>query len=225
MIKETNAVAYRQNLGEKISQVQFSRDSNVINKDGRDFAVLIHAKLFESIRRMQERFYELDARPSVPGPLAVLSAGVAMLVWTWGTWLDVRVDFGGEVYVAWRIAEGDVGYRDVAYFTGLYLRDPGDALHSWVSQLMAPDLGSLPPCLLVTAQCDLLRDEGAALAGAIAAAGVKVDYRCFAGLPHAFVGLGAVPIARRAIDDITAALAKLLEPVKSTITSSADALP
>lgn len=62
MIKETNAVAFRQNLGEMISQVQFRRDSIVINKDGRAVAVLIDAKLFERIRRMQERFDELAAR-------------------------------------------------------------------------------------------------------------------------------------------------------------------
>ena len=42
----------------------------------------------------------------------------AMLVWTWGTWPDAIVDFGGELYVPWRLAEGDVLYRDVAYFTG-----------------------------------------------------------------------------------------------------------
>ena len=77
----------------------------------------------------------------------------------------------------------------------------------------------------MTAECDLLRDEGAAMADAIAAAGVKVDYRCFAGLPHAFVAISAVPIARRAFDDLTAALAKLLEPAKSTVTSPAEALP
>ena len=112
--------------------------------------------------------------------------------------------------------------RAVVYFRGLYLRNSGDALHPWVSPLLAPDLGLLPPCLLVTAQCDLLRDEGAALAGAIAAAGVKVDYRCFAGLPHAFVGLGAVPIARRAIDDLTDALARLLESTNSTAMSPLD---
>ena len=62
MITETNAVAFRQNLGEMINQVQFRRDSIVINKDGRAVAVLIDAKLFERIRRMQERFDALAAR-------------------------------------------------------------------------------------------------------------------------------------------------------------------
>ena len=62
MITETSAVAFRQNLGEMISQVQFRRDSIVINKDGRPVAVLIDAKLFERIRRMQERFDALAAR-------------------------------------------------------------------------------------------------------------------------------------------------------------------
>ena len=62
MITETSAVAFRQNLGEMISQVQFRRDSIVINKDGRAVAVLIDAKLFERIRRMQERFDALAAR-------------------------------------------------------------------------------------------------------------------------------------------------------------------
>jgi prevent-host-death family protein len=62
MITETSAVAFRQNLGEMISQVQFRRDSIVINKDGRAVAALIDAKLFERIRRMQERFDALAAR-------------------------------------------------------------------------------------------------------------------------------------------------------------------
>ena len=61
MITETNAVAFRQNLGEMISQVQFRKDSIVITKDGRPVAALIDAKTFERIRRMQERFDALSA--------------------------------------------------------------------------------------------------------------------------------------------------------------------
>ena len=62
MITETNAVAFRQNLGEMISQVQYRKDAIVINKDGRAVAALINARLFERIRRMQERFDALSAR-------------------------------------------------------------------------------------------------------------------------------------------------------------------
>lgn len=64
MITETNAVLFRQNLGEMISQVQYRKDSIVINKDGRAVAALIDARLFERIRRMQERFDALSVRLS-----------------------------------------------------------------------------------------------------------------------------------------------------------------
>lgn len=62
MVTETSAVAFRQNLGEMINQVQFRKDSIVITKDGRPVAALIDAKLFERIRRMQERFEALSSR-------------------------------------------------------------------------------------------------------------------------------------------------------------------
>jgi 4-amino-4-deoxy-L-arabinose transferase-like glycosyltransferase len=41
-----------------------------------------------------------------------------MLAWTWRTWPDVIVDFGRELYVPWRLAAGQVLYRDIAYFNG-----------------------------------------------------------------------------------------------------------
>ena len=52
------------------------------------------------------------------GPLTIALAGAAMLAWTWGTWPNVLVDFGRELYVPWRLTEGEVLYRDIAYFTG-----------------------------------------------------------------------------------------------------------
>jgi hypothetical protein len=52
------------------------------------------------------------------GPAVVAVAGVAMLAWTWGTWPDVLVDFGRELYVAWQLAEGRRLYADLAYFNG-----------------------------------------------------------------------------------------------------------
>jgi prevent-host-death family protein len=62
MITQTNAVNFRQNLGEMLNQVQYRHDSIVINKDGKPVAALIDARLFERIRRMQGRFDSLCQR-------------------------------------------------------------------------------------------------------------------------------------------------------------------
>ena len=62
MITETNAVNFRQNLGEMLNQVQYRHDSVIINKDGKPVAALVDAKLFGRIRRMQERFDSLCRR-------------------------------------------------------------------------------------------------------------------------------------------------------------------
>jgi prevent-host-death family protein len=62
MITQTSAVSFRQNLGEMLNQVQYRRDSVVINKDGKPVAALVDARLFERIRRMQGRFDALCQR-------------------------------------------------------------------------------------------------------------------------------------------------------------------
>jgi hypothetical protein len=60
-------------------------------------------------------------RKSLPGwvdGLLILAVGLAMSIWSWGTWPDVLIDFGRELYVPWRITEGDALYRDLSYFNG-----------------------------------------------------------------------------------------------------------
>ena len=56
--------------------------------------------------------------PVALGWLAIGALGLAMLAWSWGTWPNPYVDFGRELYVPWRLAEGDVLYRDIAWFNG-----------------------------------------------------------------------------------------------------------
>jgi prevent-host-death family protein len=62
MIFEVSAVKLRQNLGEMLNQVQYRKDSIVINKDGKPVAALVDAELFARIRQNQERFDELSRR-------------------------------------------------------------------------------------------------------------------------------------------------------------------
>ena len=76
VITETSAVTFRQNLGEMLNRVQYRRDSVIINKDGKPVAALVDARLFERIRRMQDRFDALCQRieagyASVPEPEGV----------------------------------------------------------------------------------------------------------------------------------------------------------
>ncbi len=62
LVNEVSAVNFRQNLGEMLNQVQYRKDSVLINKDGKPVAALVDAELFARIRRMQEQFQALSNR-------------------------------------------------------------------------------------------------------------------------------------------------------------------
>ena len=51
--------------------------------------------------------------------IAFLTAlGGTLLFLGWRRWTHVIIDFGRELYVPWRLGEGEVLYRDLAYFNG-----------------------------------------------------------------------------------------------------------
>ncbi|MCL2745665.1 MAG: type II toxin-antitoxin system Phd/YefM family antitoxin [Coriobacteriia bacterium] len=62
MITTVNAMKFRQNLGQMLSQVQYRNDSIVIEKAGEPVAALIDIELFQRLRRDWARFDELSAK-------------------------------------------------------------------------------------------------------------------------------------------------------------------
>jgi acetyl esterase len=77
---------------------------------------------------------------------------------------------------------------DMAWFWDHYVPDPALRSHPHASPLRAESLAGLPPALVLTAGCDVLRDEGEAYAGRLAAAGVTLDFRRYEGLHHGCAG-------------------------------------
>jgi prevent-host-death family protein len=77
MIREVNAVNFRQNLGEMLNHVQYGNDAIVINKDGKPVAALVDAALFSRIRRMADRFDALSNRIAEAYAKVPLEKGLA----------------------------------------------------------------------------------------------------------------------------------------------------
>jgi len=105
--------------------------------------------------------------------------------------------------------------RAVETFRGFYLPDPDLWRHPDASPLLAPDpdLCLLPPALVMTAGCDVLRDEGQAYAERLAALGVPVTYRLEPELIHAGLNLfnsAFYPDASRRVEPVVESLARAI---------------
>ena len=52
-------------------------------------------------------------------PFLILAAAFCLFAWrSWRTWPDVLVDFGHELYIPWRLTEGDRLYETIAFTMG-----------------------------------------------------------------------------------------------------------
>ena len=85
-------------------------------------------------------------------------------------------------------AEGYVLTKALMDWFWDYYADPADRAHPKASPLRG-DLSNLPPAFIVTAEFDPLRDEGAAYAEALAAAGVPVRHLSARGHIHTSVAM------------------------------------
>ncbi len=106
-------------------------------------------------------------------------------------------DYGlvGDSYEKYANGYGILTKRTMVWFRDHYLRSPEDAKDWRASPIKAASLAGAAPAIIITAECDVLHDDGERYAEALRHAGVAVEYKEFAGMIHAFFGM--VP----AVDD------------------------
>lgn len=96
------------------------------------------------------------------------------------------------------------------WFANHYLPPSVDRRQPWVSPLHT-NLKGLPPALVMTAECDPLRDQGETFAKRLQDAGVLAELKRYDGMFHPFFSLpGAIDGGKTAIADAAAALRKAL---------------
>ena len=101
----------------------------------------------------------------------------------------------GDSYDKYAQGYGILTKEAMVWFRDHYLRTPEDADDWRASPIKAASLAGAAPALVVTAECDVLHDDGLRYAEALQRAGVPVEYREYPGMIHAFFGM--VP----AVDD------------------------
>jgi cation diffusion facilitator CzcD-associated flavoprotein CzcO/acetyl esterase/lipase len=149
--------------------------------------------------------------------------------------LTARVDIAGQVLI-YPVTDSDMtrpSYQ--TYSQGMQLtrelmlwffhhyapperwRDPR------VSPLQATSLAGLPDTVVITAECDVLRDEGEAYAARLAAAGVAVVARRIGGLPHGFIRMhNLAEAADRALSVIAQDIEALCTSAQNRVSSRAE---
>jgi len=90
------------------------------------------------------------------------------------------------------------------WYWGHYLNNEAEADNPYASPVRAANLRGLPPALIITAELDVLRDEGEDYGKRLADAGVPTQVTRYEGVHHGFFGMQAVlDKSKRAMEEVT----------------------
>ena len=100
-------------------------------------------------------------------------------------------DYGlaGDSYDKYAQGYGLLTRESMVWFRNHYLRSPTDAEDWRASPIKAPSFGGVAPAIVITAECDVLHDDGERYAEALRRAGATVEYKDYPGMIHGFFGM------------------------------------
>ena len=105
---------------------------------------------------------------------------------------------------------------------GGYVPDEATRVHPEAAPLRATDLSNLPAAVVLTAEHDVLRDEGELYATRMLKSGVPVKHRRFAGQMHGFfTNVDLLPAAAEAMEYVGAAVEEHLAAERASVGSGA----
>lgn len=109
----------------------------------------------------------------------------------------------GPSYVTFAEGYGLLTRAAMQWFQRHYLRALDDAEDWRASPIKAQSLAGVAPAIVLTAECDVLHDDGQGYAEALKRAGVAVEYREYPGMIHGFFGMTPIiddaMVAQRAV--------------------------
>jgi acetyl esterase len=95
----------------------------------------------------------------------------------------------GDSYDKYAEGHGLLTRQSMVWFRNHYLRSPQDAEDWRASPIKAPSFEGVAPAIVITAECDVLHDDGEGYAEALRCGGVAVDYKEYPGMIHGFFGM------------------------------------
>ena len=119
----------------------------------------------------------------------------------------VDVSFDTPSYARYAAGYGGLEAETVEWFMDHYLPDHTQRADWRASPKNASSHANLPPAIIITAECDVLRDDGVAYQQLLTDAGGLVEYVEYAGMIHGFFNyLGLADDAEAAHDRVAAFL-------------------
>jgi acetyl esterase len=100
-------------------------------------------------------------------------------------------DYGlvGDSYDKYAEGYGLLTRESMVWFRNHYLRSPKDAEDWRASPIRASSLENVAPAIVITAECDVLHDDGERYAEGLRRAGAAVEYKEYPGMIHGFFGM------------------------------------